>query len=704
MANHSPQPRPFRHSIRFKLLLASLTILLIPWAGYRYIQETEEFLRNSQESLLIGTARALAQLLQPHANLFQTPPTATGRDAPDSSIYLHALKSAIHLDGYGSDWRRYLPNKRHYGAQPSLQFDLLAGEFQHHIYLLLQVVDDRIIYRKPGDQDLDASDFIELLIEDPGGKLTRYRIATLAPGWVRAEQVPAAAGSGAPLRTEPRIQGEWQESAKGYTVELSIPRYLVGARMSVGVGDVDDERQRLPGPTLSTSPRPGPLIAPSAKIEAMISGLQQENTRFWVLDRHQHVLATRGRLTTTEEPFQGDKLQLTVTTLLRGLFHLVLDRPSDFFVDDFAGRSRLQGPEITAALQGEGTTRRRPTPDGKAMILSATWPIQGAGGVIGAVLVEQSTNRILSLQSRATESLFGITLLLFVLTLVVLLAFATRLVARIRRLSRRVEEAVAADGRILGPLTIDRSKDEIGDLGRSFSGVLKRLTEYNRYLEAMASRLAHELRTPLTVVRSSLENLEQDHSLDERQRRYIARAKQGSDRLGLILHQMREATRLEQLMQQTRLETFDLAGLMEIATESYRSAFAPCRFELKRPEGSLMIRGAPDLIGQALDKLINNAVDFHRPETPIILSLQQTGDQRVRINVFNQGPALPEEMVQEIFGSMVSMRQHKGDEPHLGLGLYLVRLICEFHHGRATAENLPAQGGVRFTIELPVEA
>ena len=49
--------------------------------------------------------------------------------------------------------------------------------------------------------------------------------------------------------------------------------------------------------------------------------------------------------------------------------------------------------------------------------------------------------------------------------------------------------------------------DEIGDLSRSFSSVLARLSEYASYQENMASRLSHELRTPLAVVRSSLDNL-----------------------------------------------------------------------------------------------------------------------------------------------------------------------------------------------------
>jgi signal transduction histidine kinase len=50
---------------------------------------------------------------------------------------------------------------------------------------------------------------------------------------------------------------------------------------------------------------------------------------------------------------------------------------------------------------------------------------------------------------------------------------------------------------------------------------------------------------------------------------------------------------------------------------------------------------------------------------------------------------------------MVSLRDNKPDEVHLGLGLHIVRLIVEFHQGRVTAKNLPGDEGVCVSILLP---
>jgi len=113
----------------------------------------------------------------------------------------------------------------------------------------------------------------------------------------------------------------------------------------------------------------------------------------------------------------------------------------------------------------------------------------------------------------------------------------------------------------------------------------------------------------------------------------------------------------------------------------------------------------PDAIAQLLDKLVENANDFAPPESAIRISLE--ADARMaRLAVENDGPPLPGEAIARLFESMVSLRgpESRGeavDGAHLGLGLYIVRLVAEWHGGRVRASNLPSGRGVRFEVELP---
>jgi two-component system sensor histidine kinase ChvG len=300
------------------------------------------------------------------------------------------------------------------------------------------------------------------------------------------------------------------------------------------------------------------------------------------------------------------------------------------------------------------------------------------------------------LRSQALERLLAATLAAFALVAAVLLWFATRISNRIRRLADEAEAAIDARGRITRLTTASEANDEIGDLSRSFTTVLERLARYNAYLEALAGRLSHELRTPVAVVRSSLENLHAARTPEET-RTYLARAEDGLERLSTILARMTEASRLEQGLSSATRERFDAAAVVRGCIEGYKLAYAPRGFEFGVPAEPVYLSGAPDLLAQMLDKLVENAVDFAAKGTPVRIYLGNDGVLRVE----NQGPSLPAGIRDSLFESMVSLRGERGGSaPHLGLGLYIARLIAEFHGGSLRAENLPGGGGVAFEATL----
>jgi signal transduction histidine kinase len=278
--------------------------------------------------------------------------------------------------------------------------------------------------------------------------------------------------------------------------------------------------------------------------------------------------------------------------------------------------------------------------------------------------------------------------------------FASRLSNRIRRLHQDAEQAISDDGRVEGRIRQSSAGDEIGDLSRSFASVLERLAEYTRYLESMASKLSHEMRTPIAVVKSSLENLDMQ-ALPGEASTYTGRAREGIDRLSHILTSMNEATRLEQAIQSTEREHFDLCELLGHCIQGYQLAYPGQPFALTTGDESLNMYGAPELIAQMLDKLIANAVDFSPDDLLIEIDVSRC-DNRACISVSNSGPLLPENMQGQLFESMVSLREQSNDGVHLGIGLYVVRLIADYHNGKVEAKNRDDGLGVIFTVTLPL--
>jgi signal transduction histidine kinase len=314
------------------------------------------------------------------------------------------------------------------------------------------------------------------------------------------------------------------------------------------------------------------------------------------------------------------------------------------------------------------------------------------------VQIVETAERSLTLRDKALTQLLDFTVITSALAVTLMFGFAAWLSWRLARLRRASESALTRDG-LVTHFPETGAADELGDMARAFALLLGRLGEYTGYLRTLAGKLAHEIRTPLTIVRSSLDNLESE-PVSPAARTYLNRAREGSERLNAILVAMGAATRVEEAIQGAERSRFDLRALMDSAVGAYRTGFAQRRFMADLPEEPVLFTGAPDLIVQMLDKLVDNAVDFSPEGSSLTLRLRCEPGQLV-IEVDNPGPPLAGAGHGQLFESLWQSRSGTDSRPHFGLGLYIVRLIAEFHGGVAEAGNLPDGSGARFRILLP---
>ena len=335
------------------------------------------------------------------------------------------------------------------------------------------------------------------------------------------------------------------------------------------------------------APHPGAV----AEVAQILQGMSRTTARIWIVDRRLDVLARTGSLHAAPpapgpEPEGLAKVGRWIErTVLHPLYALVLAQPTEEFSEEGAGATLANMREVDGALAGILATARRPTPDGRAMVVAAAHPIWVGDQIRGAVVVEETANSALVQRNRAFERLFTIVLAALLVGSVALTLFASRLTARIRKLRDDAEAAIDAQGRVRGALAGSRAGDEIGDLSRSFSSVLSRLAQYAGYRENMASRLSHELRTPLAVVRSSLDNLRLQPLSDEA-RVYIDRAQGGLQRLADILTRMTEATRLEQSLHDAERERFDFVGARHGLRRRLSARVSGSRLPARRARGA----------------------------------------------------------------------------------------------------------------------
>jgi signal transduction histidine kinase len=368
-----------------------------------------------------------------------------------------------------------------------------------------------------------------------------------------------------------------------------------------------------------------------------------------------------------------------------------LERPVGRIADE-ALREALTGGDAAVAWYRAG-------PDGSA-IIAAIAPIRAASGRIdGAVLLEQASDPILTLTNRALVELVTLTLAVSLIATLALLAYASFLSFRIRRLAHAAERALGPEGRINVTLPGGAARDELGDLTRSFGDMLGRLRDYTEYLRTLAAKLTHELRTPLAIVSTSLDNLEHE-AKDPAAAPYLERLRDGTARLDSILVAMSAATRIEQAINETQAEEFDLAHVVRTCATAYQDVYRDRVIACNVPAGAVLVRGSSELVAQLLDKLIENAVSFSPAGSTITVELTDTSGAHV-LSVTNRGPLLPATMRHQLFDSLVSVRPHRDGRAHLGLGLYIVALIAKFHSATVMADDLPDGSGVVFCVRFP---
>jgi two-component system, OmpR family, sensor histidine kinase ChvG len=664
-------------SLRLKLLALGLATLVLPWAGCNYAREMESALREGEENSLQAVSQTIAASLQGRTDLLyrEAPPAAdsgTGdTTAPAARTEVPGpydleplvLTAAPLLDGYSDDWPREPSAWSYFRKDDRHRFAILTGVYERMLYVLLEVHDEHPVFDAPGTNMLDPATFgdrVWLGFEDGQGEQHQVFFAATAPGAVSARRIEVLEYGQQSAQIEPRIRGAWQGTRDGYRLELRVPLSMLGSGFGVLIDD-RDARGAVPvsyGTLRSDDLHTlGRLIVASPELGSYLAQFMQPGLKLAVSTPAGRVLARADSLSQSSPSLSQE------APLLARVYRRFVDRP---------GERRLIDSRAPIYDRDHRTT-------------------------IGTLEVTQTADRWIRLRDHALTRMLNFTLVTSALAVSAMFAFAAWLGLRLARLRTASESALTRTG-LVTTFPETTARDELGDVARSFATLLARLGEYTGYLRTLAGKLAHEIRTPLTIVRSSLDNLEAE-AVPEAARTYLARARQGSERLNAILIAMGAATRVEEAIGSAERVSFDLVPLLASALGAYRGAFPGRSILGELPEGPALLDGAPDLIVQMLDKLIENAVDFSPADSAITVRLLLPPQAAV-IEVDNRGPPLPAESRGRLFESLWQSRSGGDARPHFGLGLYIVRLIAEFHGGGASAANLPDGSGVRFSIRL----
>ncbi len=682
-------------TLKRQLVLLGLLTLVLPWLALKHLAQQDASLRDMRIENQKEHGRSLARLLQRNQATMQR---LQERAYAAPSLWLAPLNHSV-LDGYLDEWQSDSLPSIYLGADALPEpAELRLAHTQTHFRLSLKLPGEPQWY----NPQHNAFDAIVIDFESSG----RFRLTSSASGlaqpqmWRNQRWQPAFAAGAA------SSNGVWLARGGYSTLEWEFPLGYRSQPFSIEFASAKLGYSVFL--TRDNTPINAAYLEPTALDS--LKDLVSEQQAFWLLDAHGKLVAKQGshqqavQLDSDPTDVASSRAVSPAPMLIR-FYYWIVGRSGSSYVAPYRHgvsleHANLSKDQITADAR---LAANQWLLDGYLSVSRVSIPIEYQGGRVGYLVIDNQQPEFEASLAQLAGRFLLVSLLSIVFLLGILLLFASVHSLRIRRLAQRAEKIVEAQYHPQKSyFEASQIPDEIGQLSRSFEQLVSRLSKHQEYLKNLASKLSHELRTPIAVVQSSLDNI----SPAEDQKVYIDRARTGLQRLSSTLSAMSSVNQIESALAHAEFEQVPLLDLLSDLTEAYGAAYAPCTIvadiDLPKPCIGLLV---PDFFVQMLDKLLDNAVQFSVDQKVELSARYQEGFLIVAVS--NIGPSLPNNIRHQLFESMVSDRQkNSGDVVHMGLGLYVARLICTFHKGSIRGYQEPAwepYSRVTFEVKVPFE-
>jgi signal transduction histidine kinase len=344
-------------------------------------------------------------------------------------------------------------------------------------------------------------------------------------------------------------------------------------------------------------------------------------------------------------------------------------------------------------------------------------PVQSGAGLEGYLYVILGGQKYEQLASNIGDSYVGrmsamsvvVIALLTVVTGLLVVGLLTRRLERLGSEMRRVSESKFEEEPMLdrkaGGDEIDALTTAFVDMSDRIREQIEQLQENDRLRRELVSNISHDLRTPLSAMQGYIETLiiRAETMSGEERDKYLRIARTHTLRLGTLIGDLFELSKLDSATVTPNLEAFSLAELVQDIAQEFQ-------IESERKDISLSIDTQSDaaytigdigLIQRVLENLVRNAIRFTPAGGEVTISIAERPEV-LKVAVSDNGPGIPDDDIPRIFDRFYrSMNGEEARSDSSGLGLAIVKRILDLHGSRITVTS-EVDTGTRFEFELPL--
>ncbi|MDQ0205665.1 sensor histidine kinase [Alkalicoccobacillus murimartini] len=357
-----------------------------------------------------------------------------------------------------------------------------------------------------------------------------------------------------------------------------------------------------------------------------------------------------------------------------------LDPNSQYNLITFEERQQL--------LAGQTVVMQRPHPRFDQDILGVAIPLFEQENLSGAIFLSQPLSDIYEPFSDIQWLLIAALILLILFVLFMGNKMVRDVVIPLITMKNVAHHIEQGDYSQLIDLT--DSKDELGQLARSFNSLSSSLNEVEQNRKEFLANVAHELRTPLSYMKGYAEGVEEGIISKEKGLGIIQKE---ANRLDRLVHDLLDLAQLEGDSYQMIHEPIAFAELIDDVVDQFSLAADKKNVRMERfLDDECIIMGNADRLGQVIRNLLDNALSYTPSGKCIYITLSKN-EKDVSLEIKDEGIGIPNEdlaAVKQRFYRVKKARERK--DGGTGLGLSIVSQIIQKHEGTFLLESTEGQG------------
>ena len=251
--------------------------------------------------------------------------------------------------------------------------------------------------------------------------------------------------------------------------------------------------------------------------------------------------------------------------------------------------------------------------------------------------------------------------------------------------------------------TLKLRNDELGLLSNSLDDMTLELQKRISHAENFSTDLVHEIRNPLASLKSASEILHDTNDISQRAK-LIDILSHDVQRIERLITDYSQMLKDEVALSKEKIKKLDIEPIIKSVVDDFNNIY-----KLKRRitisyendgKNKYYINGIENRIEQIIANLLDNAISFSKDGSKVKVNVSKSDDDKVGINIIDEGQGFKEKDMNKIFKRFYSNRPDRFGQ-HSGLGLNIVKNLVDLHNATIKASNRSDQKGASMEIIFP---